>query len=91
MKKILIAAALLLVLSFTAEACPEGTYNLQGTWEGWKGNTVFTTMSGQHFVQTEYHYHYEYAYSPQVIFFNDSGICKALIGSSKPIAVRQLF
>lgn len=47
---------------------------IQGTFNGWSGQTVFSLCNGQIWVQSTYAYTYHYAYRPDVLIFStDSG------------------
>ena len=46
---------------------------IRGTFEGWRGETIYELMDGHVIQQSEYHYHYHYAYSPEVIIYQSAG------------------
>ena len=39
---------------------------IDGTYEGWKGDTIYKLTDGHIWQQSLYHYHYHYAYRPEV-------------------------
>lgn len=39
---------------------------IDGSFEGWTGDTIVKLMNGQAWQQAEYHYHYHYTYMPAV-------------------------
>lgn len=43
--------------------------HIDGTFEGWTGNTVWVMDNGQIWQQSKYSYHYHYAYRPHVVIF----------------------
>ena len=46
---------------------------IDGDYEGWEGETVYSLYNGQVWQQSSYHYHYHYAYSPSVMIFKSQG------------------
>ncbi len=64
---------------------------IDGDFEGWKGETVFKLTNGQIWQQTEFHFHYHYAFMPKVIILKTATGHKMLVdGVSKAIGVKQL-
>ena len=64
---------------------------IDGTFEGWSGETVFKLTNGQIWQQSSYAYTYHYAYRPEVTIFPSSGGCKMKVeGVRDVIAVRRL-
>ena len=64
---------------------------IDGTFEGWSGDTIFKLTNGQIWQQASYDYEYEYEYRPDVIIFPSSGRCKMLVeGMDETLEVRQL-
>lgn len=64
---------------------------IDGTFEGWSGETIFKLTNGQIWQQSSYAYAYHYAYRPEVIIFASGGGCKMKVdGVSDSIAVRRL-
>ena len=49
---------------------------IDGTFNGWTGDTVFKLSNGQIWQQSSYDYTYHYAYRPEVLIFPSSGRCK---------------
>jgi hypothetical protein len=60
---------------------------LDGSWNGWDGNTVVTLVDGSVWQQEEYYYHYHYSYRPKVII---DGNMMHVEGMPKAIRVRRL-
>lgn len=64
---------------------------IDGTFEGWSGETIFKLMNGQIWQQSSYSYTYSYAYSPRVTIYPSSGGCKLQVeGVSDTISVRRI-
>lgn len=64
---------------------------IDGTFEGWSGETVFKLTNGQIWQQSSYAYTYHYAYRPDVLVYSGSGGCKLKVdGVSDSISVRRL-
>lgn len=60
---------------------------IDGTWEGWKGDTIVQLTDGSVWKQEEYRYEYRYAYRPRVTI--TSG--KMLVdGMSRAVGVRRI-
>lgn len=49
---------------------------IDGTFEGWSGETIFKLTNGQIWQQAEYAYTYHYAYRPEVIIYPVRGGCR---------------
>jgi hypothetical protein len=65
--------------------------NLDGTFNGWDGETIFKLTNGQIWQQSSYAYTYHYAYRPQVIIYPSNGGCKMKVdGVSGTIFVQLL-
>ena len=65
--------------------------NISGSFEGWKGETIFKLVNGEIWQQTEYYYEYHYAYSPRVLIIPSAGGYKAKVeGISKAVGVTRL-
>ena len=60
---------------FGSDCSPAIHIYINGTFEGWDGDTVFTLMNGQIWQQTGYDYIYDYDYMPSVTIFSGSGGC----------------
>jgi hypothetical protein len=70
---ILVVLVGLVVTGPVAEAQQAYEGQIDGTFEGWTGETIYKLMDGHIIQQSEYHYHYHYAYSPRVIIYRSSG------------------
>jgi len=46
---------------------------IDGTFEGWSGNTIFKLQNGQIWQQSMYGYNYHYAYIPKVVIYKTTG------------------
>ena len=65
--------------------------NIDGTFNGWTGETIFKLLNGQIWQQSSYSYSYTYSYSPKVLIFPSGGGHKMQVeGSSDTISVRRL-
>jgi len=65
--------------------------HIEGTFNGWSGETVFKLTNGQIWQQSSYAYTYHYAYRPGVTIFPASGGCKMKVeGVSDSISVKRL-
>ncbi|MBF6163024.1 hypothetical protein [Nocardia cyriacigeorgica] len=60
---------------------------VDGTWEGWDGDTIVKLTDGSVWRQAEYYYEYRYAYRPEVVISGDKMM---VAGMSRAIRVRQL-
>ena len=49
---------------------------VDGTFDGWTGDTIFKLTNGQIWMQSSYDYTYKYAYRPEVMIFPSGGRCK---------------
>lgn len=64
---------------------------IDGTFEGWSGETVFKLTNEQIWQQSSYAYTYHYAYRPEVLIYSDGGGCKMKVdGVSDSISVKRL-
>lgn len=64
---------------------------IQGTFEGWSGETIFKLTNGQIWQQSSYAYTYSYSYSPEVLIYSGGGGCKMKVnGVSDSISVNRL-
>jgi hypothetical protein len=64
---------------------------IDGTFEGWSGETVFKLTNGQIWQQSSYAYTYHYAYRPKVLIYSGSDGCKMKVdGVSDSISVKRL-
>jgi hypothetical protein len=60
---------------------------VEGSWEGWDGETIVELSDGTIWQQDEYHYEYQYAYRPHASIANGR---MSVDGMSRPVGVRQL-
>ncbi|MFL2646375.1 MAG: 4-fold beta flower protein [Dehalococcoidia bacterium] len=78
------------------EVIPIATYlisHINGEFEGWEGDTLFSLSNGQYWIQTDYSYHYSYAYMPQVMIYkipSDSNYTMSIEGTSSTVQVALL-
>lgn len=64
---------------------------IDGSFEGWKGDTIIKLINGQIWQQTQYYYRYRYSYMPDVlIYFSDDSYKMQVEGIDKAIRVIQL-
>jgi hypothetical protein len=64
---------------------------IDGSFQGWNGETVFVLVNGQVWQQASYAYHYHYAYRPKVLIFRGrSGYQLKVDGVENTILVRRL-
>lgn len=56
---------------------------IDGDFEGWEGETVYSLTNGQVWQQSSYHYHYHYAFQPEVLIYpSGSGYKMHVVGDS---------
>lgn len=60
---------------------------VEGSWEGWDGDTIVELSDGTIWQQDEYLYEYQYAYRPSVSIANGR---MTVDGMSRPVRVREL-
>ena len=64
---------------------------VDGSFEGWDGETIVKLANGQIWQQTEYHYRYHYAFMPEVLIFKSGGVYKMKVkGIEKAVRVKRL-
>jgi hypothetical protein len=63
---------------------------IDGTFKGWSGATVWKMTNGQVWQQARYAYHYQYAYRPRVLIYPTSGGWTMKVEDDEEIEVRQL-
>ena len=64
---------------------------IDGTFEGWDGDTIFKLTNGQVWEQASYDYHYAYAYRPDVIIWKSGSKHRMSVeGVDEVINVRRL-
>jgi hypothetical protein len=61
--------------------------NVEGSWNGWDGETIVELTDGSVWKQSQYHYEYRYSYRPRVTV---TGGPMLVDGMSRPIPVRRL-
>jgi hypothetical protein len=77
--------ALLLALSFAAASANANMYQLNDSFEGWQGESVYELTDGHVIKQSSYTYCYSYSYRPNVLIYKDGGHLKAHVeGASCP-------
>lgn len=65
--------------------------HIDGEFEGWNGNTIFTLENGQVWQQTSYGYTYHYAYRPRVWIYKRNGSYEMKVqGVNTTIRVNRL-
>lgn len=65
--------------------------NIDGNFDGFKGDTIMKLTNGQIWQQSEYYYWYHYAYSPKVVIFETRyGYKMQVNGIKKQIGVIRL-
>jgi hypothetical protein len=60
---------------------------IDGSWNGWDGDTIVQMTDGSVWRQDEYHYEYCYAYRPSATISNGR---MHVAGMSRPVRVRRL-
>lgn len=60
---------------------------VEGSWEGWDGETIVELSDGTIWQQDEYLFEYQYSYRPAVSIANGQ---MSVEGMSRPVQVRQL-
>lgn len=64
---------------------------IDGSFEGWRGDTIVKLTNGQIWQQVSYYYWYRYSYMPKVYIFYSNNSYKMIVdGIDKPITVMQL-
>lgn len=64
---------------------------IDGDFEGWKGETIVKLRNGQIWQQVEYHYHYHYAYMPKILIYQSgSGYKMKVDGIERAVGVTQI-
>lgn len=78
----------------SGRSAPGGTLieaRIDGTFEGWSGDTLFPLTNGQVWQQVQYDYTYSYRYRPNVwIIGTGSRWLMFVEGEAEPLAVRRL-
>jgi len=66
--------------------------NIQGTFNGWDGNTVVELTNGEKWKQSSYAYSYSYAYNPEVIIYeSDYGYKMKVDGNDEAVDVKRYY
>ena len=60
---------------------------VEGSWNGWDGETIVELTDGSVWKQSQYHYEYRYSYRPKVSITHGQMLVD---GMSRPIPVRRL-
>lgn len=64
---------------------------MEGTFNGWDGETLFKLTNGQIWQQSSYAYTYHYAYRPEVTIYPVSGGCKMKVKDvEQTISVKRI-
>jgi tetratricopeptide (TPR) repeat protein len=64
---------------------------IDGTFEGWHGDTVVKLINGQIWQQTGFNYEYSYAYNPEVIIYRTGGGYKMKVeGTRQAVEVTRI-
>ena len=65
---------------------------IDGTFNGWDGDTTVVLINGQVWQQSEYHNDYHYAYRPDVLVYRSGrGYKMWIVGTDEPVGVKQLI
>jgi len=64
---------------------------VDGSFEGWQGDTIVKLKNGEMWKQAEYYYHYYYAYMPKALVYRDGGGYKMRVeGVDRGVAVERV-
>ena len=64
---------------------------VDGTFNGWDGNTIVKLTNGQVWQQSKYHYEYDYAYRPDVLLYRDGATWTMRVeGTKRAVEVEEL-
>jgi len=64
---------------------------IDGTFKGWDGDTIFKLTNGQIWQQASYAYTYHYAYRPEVVIYKGGSVYKMKVeGVDHSINVRRI-
>ena len=64
---------------------------IEGSFNGWDGDTLFKLTNGQIWQQSSYAYRYHYAYRPDVLIYRSGGGYKMKVeGVAGEVSVRRL-
>ena len=65
--------------------------SINGTFNGWDGDTIFELLNGQIWKQGSYDYTYDYEYSPKVVIYQSGAGCRMIVeGVKGTISVGRL-
>lgn len=65
--------------------------SIEGSFEGFKGETIIKLMNGQIWQQVDYYYYYYYAFMPEVLIYKSgSAYMMKVEGIDKAIRVKKL-
>jgi hypothetical protein len=64
------------------------TLTIDGSWNGWSGDTIVRMTDGSIWQQDEYHYGYHYAYRPTATISDGR---MQVNGMSRAVRVRRLW
>jgi len=65
--------------------------NIEGSFEGFKGETIIKLMNGQIWQQVDYYYYYYYAFMPEVLIYKSGSAYRMKVkGIDKAIKVKKL-
>jgi len=75
----------------TAQAGDIVETSIDGTFNGWKGETIWKMDNGDIWQQSSYDYFYSYSYHPKVLIYRDGGNWKMKVhGENREISVKKL-
>ena len=64
---------------------------VDGTFNGWDGETIVKLSNGQIWQQTKYYYRYRYRYRPEVLIYKSGSVYKMIVeGVDKAVQVKRL-
>lgn len=91
LSKLLVAAQRQTTPSLKSTCSPAIESEIDGTFNGWSGDTIFKLANGQIWQQSEYDYDYEYDYRPDVTIYQTAGGCKMKVeGVDDTILVKRI-
>lgn len=65
--------------------------SIQGSFNGWSGNTTVELMNGEKWTQSIYQYSYSYAYNPSVLIYKMDNTYKMKVdGNSETVDVKRI-
>ena len=91
MKRFALASAVLTLASAAYGQSRAVVSRIDGSFEGWKGDTIVKLANGQFWKQVGYSYEYHYAYRPVVhIYLAGDGFVMHVDGTSRAVPVARL-